>query len=257
LYVNMFDLTGKTAVIIGGNSTLGGAMAVGLGANGAKIAIVGRNKEKALAVGSKVEAAGGEAQFFSADATNEEDLKRVLAEVLAWTGQVDILMNCPGMNSGTPFFELPMSEWDAIMDVNLKSVVLACQIFGKHMVEKGQGGSIINISSVSSTTPLSKVFTYSASKAAVNNITQFLAKEFAPSGVRVNAIIPGFFPAEQNRKILSPERVESIMKHTPMGRFGEAEELQGAAVFLASDRASSFVTGALIRVDGGFGAMTI
>jgi NAD(P)-dependent dehydrogenase (short-subunit alcohol dehydrogenase family) len=255
--VNMFDLTGKTAVIIGGNSTLGGAMAVALGAHGADVAIIGRNQEKSLQVCAKIEEAGGKAKSFSADATKEEDLRQVLANVLEWTGRVDILMNCPGKNSATPFFELPMEEWDSIMDVNLKSVVLACQIFGKHMVEKGEGGSIINISSVSSGPPLSKVFTYSASKAAVNSVTQFLAREFAPSKVRVNAIIPGFFPAEQNRKILSPERVESIMRHTPMGRFGEAEELQGAAVFLASDKASSFVTGALIRVDGGFGAMTI
>jgi NAD(P)-dependent dehydrogenase (short-subunit alcohol dehydrogenase family) len=150
-----------------------------------------------------------------------------------------------------------MEEWDSIMDVNLKSVVLACQVFGKHMVEAGGGGSIINISSVSSDPPLSKVFTYSASTAGVNSVTKFLAREFAPSRVRVNAIIPGFFPAEQNRKILSPERVESIMRHTPMGRFGDAEELQGAAVFLASEQASSFVTGAVIRVDGGFGSMTI
>jgi NAD(P)-dependent dehydrogenase (short-subunit alcohol dehydrogenase family) len=253
----MFDLTGKTAVVIGGNSTLGGAMAVGLASHGARVAVVGRNKEKGLAVCSRIGEAGGEARFFAADATREEDLKQVLAEVLAWSGCVDILMNCPGMNSATPFFELQMEEWDAIMDINLKSVVLACQIFGKHMVERGAGGSIINISSVSSSPPLSKVFTYSASKAAVNNITQFLAREFAPSRVRVNAIIPGFFPAEQNRRILSQERVESIMQHTPLGRFGSPDELQGAAVFLASDLASSFVTGALIRVDGGFGAMTI
>ena len=125
------------------------------------------------------------------------------------------------------------------------------------MIEQGQGGSIINISSVSSDPPLSRVFTYSASKAAVNNVTKFLAREFAPYRVRVNAIIPGFFPAEQNRKILSPDRVEAIMRHTPMNRFGEPHELQGVAVFLASERASGFVTGALIRVDGGFGAMTI
>jgi len=205
----------------------------------------------------RIEEAGGKAKSFAADATSEDDLRRVLDEVLAWTGRVDVLMNCPGKNSPTPFFELSMEEWDSIMEVNLKGVVLACQIFGKHMVDKGEGGSIINISSVSSDPPLSRVFTYSASKAAVNNVTMFLAREFAPARVRVNAIIPGFFPAEQNRKILSPERIESIMRHTPMNRFGEADELQGAAVFLASDKASSFVTGALIRVDGGFGSMTI
>ncbi|WP_179232778.1 SDR family oxidoreductase [Paenibacillus rigui] len=255
--MNLFDLTGKTAVIIGGNSTLGGSMAVALGGHGADVAIVGRNQEKSEAVKKQVEEVGGKAQCFSADATNPEDLKRVLDEVLAWTGRCDVLMNCPGMNSPTPFFELKMEEWDAIMEVNLKGVVLACQIFGKYMVDKGEGGSIINISSVSSEPPLSKVFTYSASKAAVNSVTKFLAREFAPARVRVNAIIPGFFPAEQNRKILSPERTASILGHTPMNRFGEAEELQGAAVYLASDKASSFVTGSLLRVDGGFGAMTI
>ncbi|MCG7213869.1 SDR family oxidoreductase [Paenibacillus mucilaginosus] len=255
--MNLFDLTGKTAVVIGGNSTLGGSMAVALGGHGADVAVVGRNQEKAEEVARAVEEAGGRAKCFSADATNPEDLKKVLEDVLAWTGRCDILMNCPGKNSPTPFFDLTMDEWDSIMEVNLKSVVLACQIFGKHMVEQGEGGSIINISSVSSDPPLSRVFTYSASKAAVNNVTKFLAREFAPARVRVNAIIPGFFPAEQNRKILSPERTEAIMRHTPMNRFGNAEELQGAAVYLASDKASSFVTGSLLRVDGGYGSMTI
>ncbi|WP_186446138.1 SDR family oxidoreductase [Paenibacillus cremeus] len=255
--MNLFDLTGKTAVIIGGNSTLGGAMAVALGGHGADVAIVGRNAEKSDEVVKRIQEVGGNAKSFSADATNAEDLQKVLADVLAWTGRCDVLMNCPGKNSATPFFEISMEEWDSIMEVNLKSVVLACQIFGKHMVEKGEGGSIINISSVSSDPPLSRVFTYSASKAAVNNVTKFLAREFAPARVRVNAIIPGFFPAIQNRSILSPERIESIMRHTPMNRFGEAEELQGAAVYLASDKASSFVTGSLLRVDGGYGSMTI
>lgn len=255
--MNLFDLSGKTAVVIGGNSTLGSAMAVALAGHGAHIAIVGRNQEKSEQVRARIEEAGGIVQCFAADATKLEDLELVLKEILAWTGKVDILMNCPGKNSVTPFFDISMEEWDSIMEVNLKSVVLACQIFGKYMVDQGRGGSIINISSVSSDPPLSRVFTYSASKAAVNNVTQYLAREFAPSGVRVNAIIPGFFPAEQNRKILQSDRIESIMKHTPMNRFGSAEELQGAAVFLASQQASSFVTGALIRVDGGFGAMTI
>lgn len=169
----------------------------------------------------------------------------------------DVLLNAPGKNSATPFFEIEGDEWDEILDVNLKGLVLTSQIFAKKMIEQKRKGSIINISSVSSTTPLSKVFTYSVSKAGVNSMTQFLAREFAPHGIRVNAIIPGFFPAEQNRKILSEERIDSIMNHTPMNRFGEPEELQGAAIWLASDRASSFVTGALIRVDGGFGSMTI
>ena len=125
------------------------------------------------------------------------------------------------------------------------------------MVNLGRGGSIINISSASSGPPLSKVFTYSISKAGVNNLTQFLAREWALKGVRVNAIAPGFFPAEQNRKILTPERVAAIMRHTPMERFGDAEELVGAVLWLASGKASSFVTGTIIRVDGGYTAMTI
>lgn len=255
--MNLFDLSGKTAVVLGGNSTLGGLMCEAFGAYGAKVAVVGRNMEKANEVQTKISGQGGEAKCFQADTTSKADLENVLQEVLAWTGSVDILMNCPGKNSATPFFDITEEEWDSIMDVNLKGVVLACQIFGKQMVEQGRGGSIINISSVSSGPPLSKVFTYSASKAAINNVTQFLAREFAPSNVRVNAIIPGFFPAEQNRKILSQERIDSIMGHTPMNRFGHPEELQGAAVYLASDRASSFVTGTFLRVDGGFGAMTI
>jgi NAD(P)-dependent dehydrogenase (short-subunit alcohol dehydrogenase family) len=255
--MNLFDLTGKTAVIIGGNSTLGGVMAEAIAAQGAQIAIVGRNMDKCEEVCARISELGGQAKSFYADATKKADLQAVLTEVIAWTGQVDILMNCPGMNSATPFFDLEMEEWDSIMDVNLKGVVLACQVFAKQMIHQGQGGSIINISSVSSGPPLSRVFTYSASKAAVNNVTQFLAREFAPHRIRVNAIIPGFFPAVQNRKILSPERIQSIIGHTPMGRFGEAKELQGAAVFLASEQASSFVTGTFLRVDGGFGSMTI
>ncbi len=255
--MNLFDLTGKTAVVIGGNSTLGAAMCEGLAGHGARVAIVARNMDKATAVKEQIEQVGGAAACFQADATSAEDLKRVLQEVTLWGGSVDILMNCPGVNSSTPFFEITMEEWDHIMDVNLKSVVLACQIFGKHMVEAGKGGSIINISSVSSDPPLSRVLTYSTSKAGVNQVTKFLARELAPNNIRVNAIIPGFFPAEQNRKILTKDRVESIMRHTPMERFGDPSELQGAAVWLASEQASSFVTGALIRVDGGFGAMMI
>jgi NAD(P)-dependent dehydrogenase (short-subunit alcohol dehydrogenase family) len=153
--------------------------------------------------------------------------------------------------------QITEEEWQRILDVNLKSVFLGCQVFGKAMVDTGRGGSIINISSVSSGPPLSKVFTYSITKGGVNQITQFLARELAPHRVRVNAILPGFFPAEQNRKLLTEERTASILGHTPMGRFGEARELVGAAVYLASEDASSFVTGSILRVDGGFTAMTI
>ncbi|SER47828.1 NAD(P)-dependent dehydrogenase, short-chain alcohol dehydrogenase family [Gracilibacillus ureilyticus] len=253
----LFDLTGKVAVALGGNSTLGSSIAKGLADHGAKVAIVGRNLDTAENVAEEINKNGGEAKAFKADVSELSTVEKVAGEIEEWSGGWDILLNAPGMNSTTPFLDLATEEWDKIMDVNLRGVVFATQIFAKKMVEQNRGGSIINISSVSSTTPLSKVFTYSASKAAMNSVTQYLAREFAPNNIRVNAIIPGFFPAEQNRKILSEERVASIMNHTPMNRFGEPEELQGAAVYLASDKASGFVTGTFIRVDGGFGAMTI
>lgn len=253
----MFNLTDTVSVVIGGNGVLGSAMASALAEAGSKVAIVGRDMEKAKLVCDQINSSGGTAISLQADATKKDELEAVLNDVLQWGGRIDTLVNASGTNSPTPFFDLEMDEWDRIMDVNLKSVVLACQVFGKQMIEQGSGGSIINISSVSSSPPLSRVFTYSASKAGVNSITQFLAREFAPDRVRVNAIIPGFFPAEQNKKILSPERVESIMQHTPMNRFGNPDELKGAVVYLASSKASSFVTGSFLRVDGGFGAMTI
>ncbi|GAB3045753.1 SDR family oxidoreductase [Virgibacillus ainsalahensis] len=254
---NLFDLTGKTVVAIGGNSTLGGSIAQGLADHGAKVAIVGRNMEKAEEVTKQIEAAGGEAKSFVGDVSDLESIEQAAKDIEAWSGGWDVVLNAPGKNSSTPFMELGTDEWDDIMDVNLRGVVFATQILAKRMIEQERKGSIINISSVSSTTPLSRVFTYSASKAGINSVTQYLAKEFAPHGIRVNAIIPGFFPAEQNRKILDEDRINSIMGHTPMERFGEPEELQGAAVYLASEKASGFVTGTLLRVDGGFGGMTI
>ena len=255
--MNLFDLTGKTAVVVGGTSTLGAEMAVGLAGHGAAVAIIGRNMQKAREVEERIENSGGQARCFEAKATSKQDLERVLADIIAWRSSIDVLLNSVGVNSNTPFLELKEEEWDEIISVNAKSVLLSCQVFGRYMVERGQGGSIINVSSVSSDPPLSKVLTYSASKAAVNNLTKYLARELAPHRIRVNAIIPGFFPAVQNRKILTKERIEAIMGHTPVERFGEPYELQGAAVWLASEAASSFVTGALIRVDGGFGAVTI
>ncbi|QQE77921.1 SDR family oxidoreductase [Alicyclobacillus sp. SO9] len=256
--MNLFDLTKKNAVVIGGTSTLGSAIAVGLAGHGASVVVVGRDNEKAKAVKARIEQTGGDAKsFILSSATDKEELIRLEREIVDWRGGTDILVNSAGVNSTTPFFEITETEWDHIMDVNLKAVLLACQVFGAAMIQRGRGGSVINISSASSDPPLSKVVTYSASKAAINNLTQYLAREFASERIRVNAIVPGFFPAEQNRKILTPERTEDILRHTPMMRFGEASELQGAAVWLASESASGFVTGALIRVDGGFGAMTI
>lgn len=243
--------------MIGGGGVLAGAMASGFADAGADVAIVDLNGENAEKRAAAIREAGGRAIAIQANAASKDDLIRARDTVLAEFGHVDILLNAAGINSGTPFFEITEEEWQRILDVNLKSVFLACQVFGKVMVESGRGGSVINISSVSSGPPLSKVFTYSITKAGVNQITQFLAREWAPYKVRVNAIIPGFFPAEQNRKLLTPERTASIMNHTPMCRFGEPRELVGAAVYLASKNAASFVTGTLLRVDGGFMAMSI
>jgi NAD(P)-dependent dehydrogenase (short-subunit alcohol dehydrogenase family) len=232
-------------------------MATGFAEAGADVAILDLNQGNAEARADAIRALGRRAIAIQANAASKADLTRARDTVLAEFGQVDVLLNAAGINSGTPFFEIAEEEWQRILDVNLKSVFLACQVFGKTMVESGRGGSVINISSVSSGPPLSKVFTYSVTKGGVNQITQFLAREWAPYGVRVNAIIPGFFPAEQNRKLLTPERTASIMTHTPMNRFGEACELVGAAVYLASHSAASFVTGSFLRVDGGYLATTI
>jgi len=253
----LFNLQNKVAVVIGGGGVLAGAMAEGLGRAGARLAILDLNEENAKKKVAQLSALHIQAMAVQIDAANKSDLLRADQEIVKVYGSIDILVNAPGINSPAPFFDISEEEWEKIIQVNLKSMFLACQVFGKRMVEQGHGGSIINISSVSSGPPLSKVFTYSISKAGVNNLTQFLAREWAMQRIRVNAIAPGFFPAEQNRRVLTPERVTDIMRHTPMNRFGDAEELVGAAVWLASDKASSFVTGAIIRVDGGFTAMTI
>lgn len=253
----MFGLQGKVAVVIGGGGVLAGAMAEGLAQAGADVATLDLNQENATSRAQTLAACGVRSLAVAVNAASKAGLEAAAARVIAELGRVDILINAPGINSSTPFFEITEEEWQRILDVNLKSMFLACQIFGARMIDQGAGGSIINLSSASSAIPLSKVFTYSVSKAGVNSLTRFLAREWAPHQVRVNALAPGFFPAEQNRKILTPERTASIMAHTPMGRFGEAEELVGAVLWLASARAASFVTGAVIRVDGGFTAMTI
>ncbi len=254
---DMFSLEGKAAVLVGGGGVLVGEMALGLAQAGADIAILDVNGAAAEVRAQSIRTLGRRAIGVACDITKKSQIEAARDAVLKELGHVDILINGAGINSGTPFFDITEEEWDRILDVNLKGMVFACQVFGKTMVEAGKGGSIINVSSASSGPPLSKVFTYSVSKGGVNQVTQWLAREFAPYKVRVNAIAPGFIPAEQNRKILTQERIDSIMRHTPMGRFGEPSEMAGLIVFLASERASSFVTGAILRVDGGFTAMTI
>ncbi|HEV2435237.1 MAG TPA: SDR family oxidoreductase [Verrucomicrobiae bacterium] len=251
----LFSLKGKIAVVIGGTGELCGAIAEGLAAAGATVALVGRDAVKAQKRLDKISKDGGKAEFFPCDTTSRPGLQKLLADVVAKFKHVDVLVNGAGVNSPTPFFDISGEEFDKIITVNLKGLMQACQVFGKHMVERGSG-SIINVGSASGLNPLSRVFTYSASKAAVHNLSKNLAREWATQGVRVNILVPGFFPAEQNRKVLSPDRVATIMAKTPMKRFGEAHELVGAALLLASD-AGSFITGTELVVDGGFDAMTI
>ncbi|MAT14437.1 MAG: gluconate 5-dehydrogenase [Planctomyces sp.] len=254
---NLFGLDGKTAIIIGGTGVLGGAIAEALAGAGAFAIIVGRNEANGNEIVSKIEAAGGKGEFFKADATTKADLEKLVEHLKANHRHCDILINGAGVNSPTPFLEIEDEEWERIMNINLRGVRVACQVFAKFMLDSGTQGSIINVASLSAMTPLSRVFTYSASKAAVLNLTQNLAREWAKAGIRVNAISPGFFPAEQNRKVLTADRVNSIMTHTPMDRFGSPEELAGAILLLAAPKAGSFLTGHNLVVDGGFSAMTI
>lgn len=254
---NLFGLNGKTAIVIGGTGTLGSEFALALAGAGAHVVVVGRNAENGAATVGKIEAAGGTAEFFAADSTSRDDLESLVKHLQDAGRSADVLINGAGINSATPFLEISDEEWDRIVNVNLRSVRLACQVFGQFMLDTETKGSIINIASLSGMTALSRVFTYAATKAAVINLTQNLAREWAPAGIRVNALSPGFFPAEQNKKVLTPDRVQSIMGHTPMDRFGSPEELAGAIVLLAASKGGSFITGTNVVVDGGFSCMTI
>ena len=268
--MKLFDLTGEVAVVIGATGVLGGALAEGLAEAGAKVAVLGRNADRGESRVKRIKGAGGTAAFFSADALQRDSLRTTHEAIVKALGTPTVLVNAAGGNDPKvtvtperPFQEIEIKDWQANFDLNLVGgALLPCQEFGPAMAERGKG-SIINIASVSGHLALSRVVAYSAAKAAVLSLTQFLAREWAPKGVRVNSITPGFFPAEQNRKLLfnddgSPTpRTQAIWDHTPMKRFGEAHELVGAAIFLAANKASSFITGADIRVDGGFLAQTI
>jgi len=263
--MKLFDLSGEVAVVVGATGVLGGALAEGLAEAGARVAVLGRNEERGQARAKAIEARGGHAVFVAADAMSRSSLAEAHKRIGAALGAPTILLNAAGGNdpkvtvtADHPFEAIAPDDWQANFALNLVGgVVLPCQEFGSAMCRRGKG-SIINIASAAAHTPLSRVVTYSAAKAGVVSVTKFLAREWATKGVRVNSITPGFFPAEQNRKLLfnddgSPTaRTQSIWGHTPMKRFGQAQELVGATIFLASDKASSFVTGADLVVDGGF-----
>ena len=245
-------------------------MAEALGAAGAQVVVLGRNEERGQEKVRRIQEAGGRALFQAADANDRDALCRARDAIVDRCGGISVLVNAAGGNRpdatlppGADFCQLPLEAWQGVFDLNLVSgVLLPCQVFGASMVA-AERGSIINIASMSGMIPLSRVVAYSAAKAAVINLTMFLAREWATKGVRVNAISPGFFPAEQNRTLLfNPDgsytqRGGQIIGHTPMARFGKPEELGGAVVWLASHQAASFVTGQNIVVDGGFSAVTI
>ncbi len=253
-YLNeLFGLDGQTAVVTGGAGVLCGALCKGLIRAGANVIVADVNEDGCKAMVEELEQLGGKAGYCTVDVTSRESLENLLATALEQTGRADILINGAGVNYGSLLFEYPEEQWDRILTINLKAVFQACQIFARHMVDSG-GGSIINIGSVTSHLPLSRVYAYSASKAGVLNLTRNIAHEFGTQGVRINAICPGFFPAEQNRKLLDQDRIDRIMDGTPMRRFGEGEELIGAMLLLLSPVAGSFITGTHINVDGGFTA---
>ena len=266
----MFDLTDDIAVVIGGTGVLGGAIAGGLAQAGARVAVLGRNEERGEARARDITSAGGQASFFHCDATDREVLAQAREQIEAQYGAPTVLVNAAGGNMPAAtitdqlsFEGIALKDWHECFDLNLVGgALLPCQEFGSAMVARGRG-SIIHMTSAGSNLPISRVVAYSAAKAGVLNLTRFLAREWATRGVRVNSITPGFFPGEQNRRLLfqedgtPTERGQQILGHTPMDRFGEPEEVIGAAVFLASQKASGFVTGAEIVVDGGFLATTI
>ena len=257
-YLNeIFNLEGKVAAVIGAGGFLCGEMARGFARAGCKVAILDLRLEKADAVKDELKQEGfKDIISIAIDVGKKQDHIEALQSVVDSFGDIDILVNGAGINGPTPFFELTTEEWYSILDSQITGTFLGCQVFGEYMVKNGKG-SIINLSSASAGPPLSKAITYSVAKAGIKNLTQNLGREWDTKSVRMNAVRPGFFPTEWNRKnFITPEREKAILGHTPMNRYGEPEELIGATLWLASD-ASSFVTGAEIAIDGGFSCMTI
>ena len=252
----LFSLHGRVAVVLGGTGTLGRSMAATLLDAGARLVVSGRDPARGA---QALEAIGG-GRFVPCDTADRGQLDALVDDVVRGEGSIDVLVNAAGVNGDTPFLDIADHEFVGIMNADALGVALACQAFGRYFVERataaGVGASIINVGSEAGRRPLSRVFTYSMAKAAVHNLTKNLAREWGPLGIRCNVLVPGFFPAEQNRSILDPERVASIIERTPMRRLGEPDDLAGALLLLASD-AGGFITGSELVVDGGFDAASL
>jgi NAD(P)-dependent dehydrogenase (short-subunit alcohol dehydrogenase family) len=247
----LLELSGKTAVVIGGTSGIGLTLARALATAGANVIATGRRAELAAAAAREIEALGSKSLAMPCDVSRPETLERLLEGVLQKFGSVEILLNCAGRTKRTPTLALTDEEWNGILETNLTGTLRACRIFGRHMVERKRG-RVINIGSLSSFVALFEVAAYSASKSAVMSLTRSLAIEWAESGVCVNAIVPGNFRTEMNAALLDgTARGREFLMRTPMKRFGQLEELAGAAVFLASE-AASYMTGQTLVIDGGF-----
>ncbi|HVR63861.1 MAG TPA: glucose 1-dehydrogenase [Polyangia bacterium] len=246
-----FDLTGRAAVVVGGTSGIGRALALGLAQAGADVVPSSRREKEVDATATEIERAGRRSLRVVSDVRERASLEKLLAETTAAFGKVDILINCAGKTKRTPTLEVGEAEWADILETNLTGTLRACQVFGRHMLERGYG-RIINIASLTSFVALLEVAAYGASKAAVAALTKSLAIEWGPRGICVNAIAPGVFRTALNQALLdgSPRGQEFLLR-TPMKRFGKIEELAGAAVFLSSE-AASFVNGEILVVDGGF-----
>jgi NAD(P)-dependent dehydrogenase (short-subunit alcohol dehydrogenase family) len=264
-----FDLTGRIAVVTGGYGVLGGSMADALAAAGAQVALLGRRRDAAAERASRIRARGGEAMPLVADVLDAGELRAARDEVIRVWGRVDILVNAAGGNvarartDATPVFDMPLDAFDEVVRLNLHGTVLPTLVFGEAMAERKRG-AVVNISSMAAAQAISGVMGYSIAKAGIDNFTRWMAVDMARrfgDGVRVNAIAPGFFVADQNRGVLvNPdgsytERARTIIARTPMGRFGSPAELNGAVQWLCSD-AAAFVTGVVIPIDGGFSAFS-